>query len=96
MQRLEHDVGYVALLQEPYTRGNRLLNMPSNGVAFVGTPRNGERIRAAVIAAASINAWLLPQYSDEDTVTISCDTSVGPIWWCSSYMPGDSTDIPTD
>ena len=94
MQRLEHDVGYVALLQEPYTRGNRLLNIPSNGVAFVGTPRNGERIRAAVIAATSINAWLLPQYSDGDTVTISCDTSVGPIWWCSSYMPGDSTDIP--
>ena len=95
-RRLEHDAGFVALLQEPYTRSGIATNIPTGAMVFqAATPSNEvERNRAAIIASEAMSAWLVPDFTDSDMVTIAFDCELGTLWCSSVYMPGESNDPP--
>ena len=98
-QTLSSETCCVALLQEPYCQGNRVLHVPKNTKSYSAVLDKCVSPRAAVLVSKDISSRLLPDFCDRDTVTVACDLP-GPnghlntVWWVSAYMPGDSHDDP--
>ena len=93
-RRLEHDAGFVALLQEPHTYGGLATISPSGTTVFQAPVCDNSRNRAAIVVSTWLGAWPLPDYTDSDVVTISLRLGGTTIWCASAYMPGDSHDPP--
>jgi len=93
-RKLEHDVAFMALIQEPYTFGGLATINPSGSMVFQASADDVWRNRAVIVASSSLNARSVPSFTDHDVVTVAVACSVGTIWCSSVYMPGDSVDPP--
>ena len=93
-RRLERDAVFMALIQEPYTFGGLATINPSGSIVFQASTGADERNRAAIVVSSSLRAWSVPEFTNNDMVTVALDCSAGTIWCSSVYMPGDSEDPP--
>jgi len=93
-RRLEHDAGFVALLQEPYTFGGLATINPSGSTVFQAPRCENQRNRAAIVVSSILNTMSVPDYTDNDVVTVAVECSAGTVWYSSVYMPGDSDELP--
>ena len=93
-RRLEHDVAFVALLQEPHTFGGLATINPSGAAVFQSPVGDGDRNRATIVISSSLNAWSVPDFTTSDMVTVAMPCSIGTVWCSSVYMPGDSDEMP--
>ena len=93
-RRLEPEEAFIALFQEPYTRGGQAMHCPSGAVCFQQDSSDGSRNRSAIYLSGHLSAWLVPELTDSDTVTVSVSTEFGLCYFISTYMPGDGGDPP--
>ena len=82
-RRLEHEAVFMALIQEPYTFGGLATINPSGSNVFQASIGAEERNRAVIVASTSLKAWSVPEFTNNDMVTVALDCSIGTIW-CSS------------
>ena len=95
---------YVALLQEPWVNGNKVLGLGGSGNLYYS---NVERPRTAILTSRNIAAWFLPQFSNQDCTAVLLKSVVGgrgnprgnpwgkPLVLASLYMPHESEVLPS-
>ena len=93
-RRLEPEEAFIALVQEPYTREGQAVHCPSGAVCFQQGRSEDMRNRSAIYLSGHLSAWLVPELTDSDTVTVSVSTEFGICWFISIYIPGDGGDPP--
>ena len=96
MKKLNATKRYIAFCQEPQVSFGRVRATPHNSTQYC-TPLTELRPRASIIVSNDIPSWLIPQFTNEDTVVIgikTTDASFSQMILCSSYMPHDSVDEP--
>ena len=94
--RLRNNPGMIALVQEPYTRGSKPLNIPKQHRSIVGTTIG--RPRASIYVPKNSNIWALNAYCDKDTVLVACrplECQSPIVWIASVYMDGEEDDLPS-
>ena len=97
-RRMEPEEAFIALIQEPYTRGGQGVHCPSVVVCFQQDSSDGSRNRSTIYLSGHLSAWLVPEFTDLDTVRISVSTEFCISWFISTYtgMLGDEGDPPSN
>ena len=92
------EINKIALVQEPYVRGNKVLNVPKQYRCVTGVTSNDitGKPRAAIYVPRGAHIWALHEYSDRDVVTVSCRAQGdNPMKWIvSAYFDGEDNEIP--
>ena len=84
---------YIALVQEPYCPFGRVVGVPKDSRLFTG--KVGARVRACIYASKDYDAWLLPQFSDEDMAAVAIKEHENNLTvFASVYMPYEARDPP--
>lgn len=76
----------VALIQEPHIFNNKVQGLRLKHYNLFHSTKEG-RIRACILARKSINMFLLPRYSNEDTTVVNVENREKSFLLTSAYMP---------
>ena len=69
---------YIVLVQEPWICRGTIKGSPPTANKYIGVGRQGKP-RACIYTSKDLDAWMLPQYSIADFVTISINNLQGII-----------------
>ncbi|XP_046802209.1 uncharacterized protein LOC124418794 [Lucilia cuprina] len=83
----------LALVQETWIHQERVSGLGWKSYKLLYQGRSG-KIRSCIVAKSSFNIFILYNFSDEDTVVATWETSVGAILLISAYMAHDHSDQP--
>lgn len=85
----------VTLIQEPYCPFGNVVGVPANLTLHIDC-KPGTRVRSCIVTSKSLQAWVLHQFSDEDTTAIAIRVTHGSrkelLYMASVYMPYDSLE----
>ena len=85
----------VALLQEPWIVKRKICGLAGKGRKIFGG--FGQRPRAAVLLSEELDAILLPQFCDADTVAVSmkflCEGKMMEVIFVSAYLARDNLQV---
>ena len=84
---------FVFLIQEPYHVKNVIRGLGNKDQIFVADKQDTPR--SCILASRNVLATMLSQFCDRDLVVIKTDWGKRQVIFASSYMPGDTTDIPS-
>ncbi|XP_053964308.1 uncharacterized protein LOC128867231 [Anastrepha ludens] len=85
---LEQGGADIVLIQEPWLSSNGISGLRTksyNLVAYSGTGKP----RSCILIRKELNAFILPNFSNEDIVTVSLEGPSGKLWLMSVYMAHD-------
>ena len=75
----------IAFIQEPYlANGRKISGFSRNFSLFQG--KENCKVRSCIVVSKALNAWLLTQFSDEDTTTIGVKLNSKIFIFCSGYF----------
>ncbi|KAH8324103.1 hypothetical protein KR074_000038, partial [Drosophila pseudoananassae] len=83
----------VALIQEPWILGDRILGLGASKFRLCKADTTGKK-RACILAKKNLNLFLLPNFSNEDHVAAAIESPNGPLRICSAYMGHDQEALP--
>ncbi|KAH8326865.1 hypothetical protein KR067_005013, partial [Drosophila pandora] len=75
----------VALIQEPWIHGDRILGLGASDFRLYTADVTGKK-RACILAKKNLNTFLLPNFSNEDHVAASIEGPGGHLRICLAYM----------
>lgn len=83
----------IALIQEPWVIGHRICGLKSAEHTLISGATIGKP-RACILVSTKLKILFLPQFSDEDTTTISLEANGRQIRLASMYLAHDRP-VPT-
>ncbi|XP_069968546.1 putative 115 kDa protein in type-1 retrotransposable element R1DM [Bactrocera oleae] len=92
--RLGRDEADVGLIQEPWLSSYGISGLRTNSHKLLAARSTG-RTRACLLVRNELNVFLIPNFSNEDVVTVRLEDSAREIWLVSAYMPHDDEVEPT-
>ena len=88
---------YIVLVQEPWICRGTIKGSPPTANKYIGVGRQGKP-RACIYTSKDLDAWMLPQYSNADVVTISINNLQGiipkTVIFSSVYMAEENAAPP--
>ncbi|XP_054734098.1 uncharacterized protein LOC129241665 isoform X3 [Anastrepha obliqua] len=90
LERLAEDQPDVVLIQEPWVRNGEICGLRTSGYKVYKTNGEGTK-RACIMAKAHLNIFMIQNFSNADTTTVSWEVSGSNIWLTSFYFAGDDT-----
>ncbi|XP_053964336.1 uncharacterized protein LOC128867256 [Anastrepha ludens] len=86
--RLEQGGADIVLIQEPWLSSNGISGLRTKSYKLVAYSRTGKP-RSCILIRRELNAFILPNFSNEDIVTVSLEGPAGKLWLMSVYMAHD-------
>ena len=88
---------FIVLAQEPWIRGGTIKGSPTTANRHVGIGKQGKP-RSCIYTSKDLDAWMMPQYSNADVVTVSINNLQGiiprTVIFASAYMAEENTAPP--
>ena len=88
---------FIVLAQEPWIRGGTIKGSPTTANRHVGIGKQGKP-RSCIYTSKDLDAWMMPQYSNADVVTVSINNLQGiiprTVIFASVYMAEENTAPP--